>query len=299
MFVGDPANNFEVFAESPTRLVAEAVQWKGTFSRDKCGRVIELRVDDFDGESRFRPIPSRNAVPASAVQPAAAFVSKWSSLNGDAIEIVMRGSDVAVLYRAKYMTSAEEIRCTLKDGILSGDYYGHKGNFRLSFADGDRLSLTIDPFAEFAPVRNQLFSKEPQRGQKQQLQEERAWADARHLQILSAVENIENPDCQRTGNVLVPQKSEVSFVVPASRECWTLSVALERKIPPIDRVEYPKIGGIHVSGQILVQVTFQNGTEGSEVETGPHKPFKVPSNVLAVRFKSLRKESVAVAIRVD
>src|SRR5688572_29212015 len=48
LFVGDPANNFEVLPDSPTRLVADAVDWKASFSRDKCGRVVEVRVTDFD-----------------------------------------------------------------------------------------------------------------------------------------------------------------------------------------------------------------------------------------------------------
>ena len=42
-------------------------------------------------------------------------------------------------------------------GGFTGDYYGGRGNVVISAAGGGRLSLTIDPFAEFEPIRNSIF----------------------------------------------------------------------------------------------------------------------------------------------
>ena len=51
------------------------------------------------------------------------------------------------------------IQLTLSHGVFVGDYYGGKGNVTIASVGGVRLSLTIDPFAEFAPIRNSIFAR--------------------------------------------------------------------------------------------------------------------------------------------
>lgn len=50
------------------------------------------------------------------------------------------------------------IPCTFQDGVLTGDYYGSTGNFKLKVAGKEKIAFTLDPFAEFEPIRNLLFS---------------------------------------------------------------------------------------------------------------------------------------------
>lgn len=96
-----------------------------------------------------------------AAEAAMPFLGKWTSDRGaDLIEISHKGSSFDVLYKEEYGPSPTPvIACKLMDGSLVGDYYGHLKNFRVSLSGDDAISLSIDPFAEFAPVRDQRFSK--------------------------------------------------------------------------------------------------------------------------------------------
>jgi CubicO group peptidase (beta-lactamase class C family) len=47
--------SFQVFAESPTRLFARALEWSAVFVLDERGRVAEIRTRNQGVESRFRP----------------------------------------------------------------------------------------------------------------------------------------------------------------------------------------------------------------------------------------------------
>jgi hypothetical protein len=44
-------------------------------------------------------------------------------------------------------------------GGLTGDYYGGKGNVVIQALSDGRLSLTINPFGEFAPIKNSIYAR--------------------------------------------------------------------------------------------------------------------------------------------
>lgn len=59
--------------------------------------------------------------------------------------------------------SAEHnIQLTYARGDFVGDYYGGKGNVVIRPISGGRLSLTIDPYGEFAPIRNSIYANAQQ-----------------------------------------------------------------------------------------------------------------------------------------
>jgi hypothetical protein len=49
-------------------------------------------------------------------------------------------------------------------GTLRGDYYGGKDNVVIQALGDGRLSFTIDPYAEFAPIKNSIYAKQVQPG---------------------------------------------------------------------------------------------------------------------------------------
>lgn len=88
------------------------------------------------------------------------FLGKWQYNNRyELMEITKKGNDFNVAWKSKAdIYQPHEIVCKFVDGQLLGDYYGHTKNFVLNVVGNKKISLTVDPFAEFQPIRNEYFS---------------------------------------------------------------------------------------------------------------------------------------------
>jgi hypothetical protein len=87
------------------------------------------------------------------------FLGKWAYNNGyELMEVSKTDTGFSILWKSRTDNyQPHEIKSVLVDGALVGDYYGHNGNFRLEVSGPKAVSLHIDPFAEFQPIRNQQF----------------------------------------------------------------------------------------------------------------------------------------------
>jgi hypothetical protein len=120
--------------------------------------------------------------------------------------------------------------------------------------------------------------------EEQRLAEQRA-GEERQKQLRAVSQALESPDCNETEQS-VPERSDLVFVVPTIRECWTQWLVVEGN---------PSMS-IHESANILVQFKFQDGSVRAAFEDGPKMRFTAPSNVRAIRFRSLRREPVTITL---
>lgn len=88
------------------------------------------------------------------------FLGKWVYGNRkELMEITKKDTNYSVAWKSWTDGYYEHIIiCKFTDGNLIGDYYGDKNNFVIKVVENKNISLSIDPFAEFEPVRNEYFS---------------------------------------------------------------------------------------------------------------------------------------------
>jgi hypothetical protein len=91
----------------------------------------------------------------------AQFLGNWSyNKEVDLLEISKKGIVFNVLWKSEADGyQPHNIICKLTGETLIGDYYGDKKNVKLKIAGKKKISFTIDPFAEFEPIKNQYFLK--------------------------------------------------------------------------------------------------------------------------------------------
>jgi hypothetical protein len=109
-------------------------------------------------------------------------------------------------------------------------------------------------------------------------------AEANRRETLKAVET---SSCTE-GEYNVAARSELTFALNAKRECWTPWLSPENKYG----------WGLKETGDVLVQLMFADSSLGEEFEDGPTKRWSNNRQTRALRFKSLRKESVQITLTV-
>lgn len=72
------------------------------------------------------------------------------------IEIV-EGSGFKVKFESELGGPIEWFECEYDSGTLVGDYYGGKKNAKIKWLSKDRISFTVDPFAEFEPIKGEIY----------------------------------------------------------------------------------------------------------------------------------------------
>jgi hypothetical protein len=87
------------------------------------------------------------------------FVGLWSTGDKTDFMVISReGKAAKIRYVAQYgLSPPPEIACTLAEGALIGDFYGHQRNFMVRMDGNGQVALTIDPYAEYAPIRGQQY----------------------------------------------------------------------------------------------------------------------------------------------
>lgn len=135
------------------------------------------------------------------------------------------------------------------------------------------------------PVEQIRARAEQERAQAeaQRLATERANAE-RQNQVRAVNEALASSECSER-QLPVPSKANLTFVVPSARECWTPWLVMERPY-----------FGVKESGNVLIQLSHQDGTMGDPFEDGPNLRWKDQNLVQKLRFKSLGKAPVTISI---
>jgi hypothetical protein len=107
--------------------------------------------------------------PASTA--AALFIGRWQLVEGELHPVTKQvvksfltiaGAQDAptVVWTSELDGSVDHtIRLRYTRGALIGDYYGGKDNVAIEMLSDGRLSFTLDPYAEFAPIKNSIYAK--------------------------------------------------------------------------------------------------------------------------------------------
>lgn len=120
------------------------------------------------------PVTTRDVSSLSKVSPEpteAVFIGKWQLVEGELhpvtgqivksfLTIAGTPDTPTVVWTSELDGSVDHtINLKYTRGSLIGDYYGGKGNVAIEMLSDGRLSFTIDPYAEFAPIKNSIYAK--------------------------------------------------------------------------------------------------------------------------------------------
>jgi hypothetical protein len=156
--------------------------------------------------------------------------------------------------------------------------------------EAERRRLAAQQQAEQAELQRKIANAEAQRmlaqAEAQRLAGERA-NEERQKQVRAANDALASSDCGER-QLPVPSNFGLTFVVPSTRECWTPWLVLER--PYFSAKE---------TGNVLVQVMFQDGTTGKPFEDGPSLRWGNNGHIQKIRFKSLGKAPVTISFSVQ
>jgi hypothetical protein len=152
--------------------------------------------------------------------------------------------------------------------------------------EAERRRLAAQQQAEQAERQRTMANAENQRmlaqAAAQRLAVEHA-NEERQKQVRAANEALASSDCGER-QLPVPSKSEVTFVVPSTRECWTPWL-----VPGELGIDFRE------SGNALVQIVFKDGTIRAPFVDGPTTNVNLGQHyVQKIRFKSLGKEPVTI-----
>jgi hypothetical protein len=88
------------------------------------------------------------------------FLGFWATRSeSDIMEISRKENSYLVKWKSKDDGfQLHEIISDIKGGLLIGDFYGEKDNFVIKLSDKQKIALSVDPFGEFEPIRNLIFS---------------------------------------------------------------------------------------------------------------------------------------------
>jgi hypothetical protein len=120
-------------------------------------------------------VTTRDVFSLSRVSPAstgvALFIGRWQLVEGELHPVTTQvvksfltiagTPDTPTLVWTSELDGFVDHTIGLKytSGSLTGDYYGGKGNVAIEMLSDGRLSFTIDPYAEFAPIKNSIYAK--------------------------------------------------------------------------------------------------------------------------------------------
>lgn len=125
-------------------------------------KELELKAKELElREKALEQGTNADANTTNSATTEASFLGKWSFKNGaDLMEIKSQNGSFLVIWSSVADGhQPHEIPCALVDGNLVGDFYGHKKNVKIALVDASKISLTINPFAAFEPIRDQVFLK--------------------------------------------------------------------------------------------------------------------------------------------
>lgn len=152
--------------------------------------------------------------------------------------------------------------------------------------EAEQRRVAAQQQAERERIQAEQQRAQAEQAEAQRLAEERA-SQERERQVRAATDALASADCRDT-SLTIPSRTTLSFVVPSTKECWTPWLALETAIV-----------SLHESGNVLIQVTFHDGTTGTPFEDGPKLVWRDSGSAQRIRFKSLRNEPVTISIGIQ
>lgn len=78
----------------------------------------------------------------------------------NSLNIAFEGNKAKINYNDELSMYANyEIEARYDAGKIIGDFYGHKNNVKINLVKEDQISFTVDPYAEFEPIVNNIYTR--------------------------------------------------------------------------------------------------------------------------------------------